>query len=200
VEEGKLARMQYEVEQKFRLGDQAESILARILELGATEIGAVEQSDHYFNHPVRDFATTDEALRIRSVGEKNWLTWKGPKIDRKTKTRREIEPALGDGTKTAAEISEVLTILGFQSVAVVRKTRKQFEIVRNDLRFEIAVDRVDDVGEFLEIELLADQDHLAAAQQALKSLSEEIGLSDSSVERKSYLGMLLDGNPASGDR
>ena len=191
--------MQYEVEQKFRLGDQAESILARILELGATEIGEVQQADHYFNHPVRDFATTDEALRIRSVGDKNWLTWKGPKIDQITKTRREIEPALGDGSKTADEISEVLTILGFQSVAVVRKSRKQFELVRHGLRFEFALDRVDGVGEFLEIELLADQDQLAAAQQALKSLSDEIGLSDTSVERKSYLGMLLDGNSATGD-
>jgi adenylate cyclase class 2 len=191
--------MQYEVEQKFRLGDQAESILARILELGATEIGEVQQADHYFNHPVRDFATTDEALRIRSVGDKNWLTWKGPKIDQITKTRREIEPALGDGSKTADEISEVLTILGFQSVAVVRKSRKQFELVRNGLRFEFALDRVDGVGEFLEIELLADQDQLTAAQQALKSLSDEIGLSDTSVERKSYLGMLLDGNSAGDD-
>lgn len=191
--------MQYEVEQKFRLGDQGESILARILELGAIRIGEVQQADHYFNHPVRDFATTDEALRIRSVGDRNWLTWKGPKIDQKTKTRREIETALGDGSKTAEEISEVLMILGFQSVAVVQKKRNRFELVRDGLCFEFAFDRVDEVGEFLEIELLAEQDQLAAAQQALKSLSSEIGLSDTSVERKSYLGMLLDGKTEGGD-
>jgi len=65
--------MQYEVEQKFRLDEPAESIAARLLEFGATAIGEVRQADHYFNHPVRDFATTDEALRIRSVGDQNWL-------------------------------------------------------------------------------------------------------------------------------
>jgi adenylate cyclase class 2 len=185
--------MQYEVEQKFRLAESAESIVARLLEFGATELGDIRQADHYFNHPVRDFATTDEALRIRSVGDQNWLTWKGPKIDQKTKTRREIETALGDGTKTADEIGEVLTILGFHSVAIVRKVRKQFEFERNDRHFDFALDRVDEVGEFLEVELLADQDGLEAAQDALKSVCDELGLLDSSVERRSYLGMLLDG-------
>ena len=183
--------MQYEVEQKFRIGNQWENVVARLLELGATEIGDVQQADHYFNHPVRDFATTDEALRIRSVGDQNWLTWKGPKIDQKTKTRREIETALGDGSKTADEITEVLTILGFHSVAVVRKVRKLLKIARNGWEFEVALDRVDDVGEFLEVELLADHDGLDAAQQALRALCDEIGLLETSIERKSYLGMLL---------
>jgi adenylate cyclase, class 2 len=169
--------MQYEVEQKFRIGNQWENVVARLLELGATEIGDVQQTDHYFNHPVRDFATTDEALRIRSVGDQNWLTWKGPKIDQKT--------------KTADEITEVLTILGFHSVAVVRKVRKLLKIARNGWEFEVALDRVDDVGEFLEVELLADHDGLDAAQQALRALCDEIGLLETSIERKSYLGMLL---------
>lgn len=185
--------MQYEVEQKFRLDEPVELIAATLLEFGATAIGEVRQADHYFNHPVRDFATTDEALRIRTVGEQNWLTWKGPKIDRKTKTRREIESSLGDGSKTAEEIGEVLTILGFHSVAVVRKVRKQFEVERNGRRFEFALDSVDRVGEFLEVELLAEKTDLEAAQAALRSLCAELGLDDSSVERKSYLGLLLDG-------
>ena len=186
--------MQYEVEQKFRLGEPAESIVARLLEFGATAIGEVRQVDHYFNHPVRDFATTDEALRIRSVGEQNWLTWKGPKIDQKTKTRREIESLLGDGSKTAEEIGEILTILGFHAVAVVRKVRKKFEVERNGRRFEFALDSVDRVGEFLEVEFLAEKADLQAAQDALSSLCAEIGLDDSLIERKSYLGLLLDGS------
>jgi adenylate cyclase, class 2 len=185
--------MQYEVEQKFRLTEPAESVVVRLVEFGAVEIGEIQQADHYFNHPVRDFATTDEALRIRSVGDQNWLTWKGPKLDQQTKTRREIETALGDGSKTADEIGEVLTILGFYSVAIVRKVRRRFEFERDGRRIEFALDRVDEVGEFLEVELLADQAELDAARQALRSLCAEIGLEDSSIERKSYLGLLLDG-------
>lgn len=184
--------MQYEVEQKFRLNEPAESVVARLLQAGAVEAGEVRQADHYFNHPVRDFATTDEALRIRSVGDQNWLTWKGPKIDQKTKTRREIESALGDGSKTAEQIAEVLTILGFHSVAVVRKLRKQFKLEQNSREYEFALDSVDDVGEFLEVELLAEKAELEDAQQALRGLCEKLGLKDSEIERKSYLGLLLD--------
>ena len=49
-----------------------------------------EHADHYFNGHDRDFHQTDEAFRIRRMGEKNFLTYKGPKRDTDTKTRIEI--------------------------------------------------------------------------------------------------------------
>lgn len=55
----------FEVEQKFPLADVA-AVERRLAELGAQAGGTVEQVDRYFNHPVRDFAQTDEALRLRS--------------------------------------------------------------------------------------------------------------------------------------
>ena len=138
---------------------------------------------------MRDFAQTDEALRIRSVGDQNWVTWKGPKIGSRTKTRREIELPLGDGTQTAEQLSEVLQILGFRSVTVVRKTRKLHELTRNGRRFEIALDEVDELGTFLEVELMADEADLKSAQDAVLELARELGLSQ--TEPRSYLGMLL---------
>ena len=71
---------QFEVEQKFPLSGGVDEFVGRLRELGAREHAEIQQSDRYFNHPVRDFAVTDEALRIRSVGDQNWLTWKGPKV------------------------------------------------------------------------------------------------------------------------
>lgn len=187
--------MKYEVEQKFRLTEPASEVIQRITALGAERGGEIQQADHYFNHPVRDFRTTDEALRIRSVGDQNWLTWKGPKIDSETKTRREIEPALGAGKQTAEQLADILSILGFHSVAVVRKSRKSFILNHNCRTFEFVVDQVDGVGEFVEIELSADDEDLADAQTALKALSQEIGLTQ--IERRSYLALLLEKRPAS---
>src|SRR5688500_13000058 len=114
--------MQLEVEQKYRVGD-AVALRERLAELGVAFAASVEQADAYFNHPSRDFAVTDEALRIRSVGERNLITYKGPKLDRRAKTRREVEVPIGDGATTAAQFSEVLTPLGFRLTAVVRKRR-----------------------------------------------------------------------------
>ena len=66
------------------------------------------QIDCYYAHPVRDFAASDEALRLRQVGENNYITYKGPKLDTTTKTRREIEISLPDGLQSAAEAAELV--------------------------------------------------------------------------------------------
>lgn len=179
----------FEVEVKFRLEAGPDSVRETLKQLGATASEPIVQADHYFNHPVRDFAETDEAFRIRSVGDQNWVTWKGPKVDSKTKTRREIELPLGDGTQTAEQLSEVLQILDFRSVTVVRKTRTPHELRWNDREFEIALDEVNGLGWFLEVELIAEEGELESAQQAVLALAAEFGLSE--TERRSYLGMLL---------
>ena len=62
-----------------------------------------EQVDRYFAHPCRDFARTDEALRLRRDGDDVAITWKGPRIDAATKTRRESE-----GARLAREAHDLL--------------------------------------------------------------------------------------------
>ena len=179
----------FEVEVKFPVGDQLDEVLSRLDEKGAVAVEPVVQADRYFNHPVRDFSETDEALRIRSSGDSNWVTWKGPKIDTRTKTRREIELPLGESTQTAEQFAEVLEILGFQAVATVRKTRHPYVLERAGRRFEIVLDQVEDLGWFLEIEALADEQQLQATRQAVLGLAAELQLGQ--TESRSYLGMLL---------
>lgn len=181
---------QFEVEQKFALDVDADAMRTRLESLGAKATGQATQVDQYFNHPVRDFAQTDEALRIRSVDDRNWVTWKGPKIDSRTKTRREIELPLGDGTQTAEQLAEVLRLLSFRPVTSVQKIRRTYGLTRDGRTFEIALDEVEEVGAFMEIEILAEESELAAAQDAVIRVGDELGLSR--VERRSYLALLLE--------
>ena len=85
----------YEVEQKYPLADVA-AVEAALARLGATWHATVEQVDRYFNHPCRDFAATDEALRLRRTDQALAITWKGPRLDATAKTRRELELPLAD--------------------------------------------------------------------------------------------------------
>jgi len=80
----------YEVELKFPVADLP-ALERRLAELAGRFYAPVDQVDRYFNHPCRDFAQTDEALRLRHHGDGVAITWKGPRIDAATKTRREIE-------------------------------------------------------------------------------------------------------------
>src|SRR6476660_6910682 len=119
--------MSYEVEQKHRVPDEAEFV-ARLQERGANLEKPIEQSDQYYAHPCRDFATTDEALRIRVVGDESFVTYKGPKLDKTTKTRREIELPLDPDDHEGSQFASLLAALGFTPVAVVRKRRRAFRL------------------------------------------------------------------------
>ena len=83
----------YEVEQKFRIDDPV-AIEAKLVSLAARFREPIEQVDRYFANPCRDFVKTDEALRLRRVGDELAMTWKGPRIDSAAKTRRELELGL----------------------------------------------------------------------------------------------------------
>jgi adenylate cyclase class 2 len=178
-----------EVEQKFRVSDST-ALLTQLKSLGAP-LGEPEiQVDRYFNHPARDFAKTDEALRIRQVGENNCLTYKGPKLDSTTKTRREIEVPIAPGESAAVRFAELLMALGFRPVAEVRKERRQTTLKHQGRTVEVVLDQVDRVGQYVELEIVVEPSELDDAKRAIGSLAAELGLTDN--ERKSYLELLLE--------
>jgi adenylate cyclase class 2 len=180
--------MQFEVEQKHRVDDVA-ALIARLEARGVTIGRAVTQVDQYFAHPARDFAKTDEALRVRTTSGKSFVTYKGPKLDRVTKTRRELELPLADNDADGLQFSELLLALGFRPVASVCKQRREFSIQHDGHDVQGALDEVDDVGTFVELELTADDANLDKARQTIAALAVELGLSGS--ERRSYLELLL---------
>ncbi len=182
--------MHLEVEQKFRVVDPP-TLQAKLRTLGVDPLvkTPVVQRDEYFAHPARDFAETDEALRIRRVGTTNCLTYKGPKLDTTTKTRRELELPLLSGEESATQWQEMLLALGFRTVLEVRKERRAESFMWQGHEVEIAWDEVAGLGTFVELELSADEQTLAAAKSSLASLVTELGLTSS--ERRSYLELLL---------
>ncbi|MBN1851869.1 MAG: class IV adenylate cyclase [Pirellulales bacterium] len=177
----------YEVEQKYPVSNPT-NVQRQLELLGAVRSPTIVQIDTYYDHPAHRFAKTDEALRIRRIGERNYVTYKGPKIDQTTKTRREIELPLADGEPGAAQFAELLVALGFTPVADVRKRRTRWTLDWQGHAISIAADHVNDLGSFIELEIEADEDQLAAAKERLASLAKELHLTRS--ERRSYLELL----------
>jgi adenylate cyclase class 2 len=178
-----------EVELKYRVADPA-GVVARLLALGATPAGEEVEADHYFNAPDRDFRRTDEAFRLRRAGGTNRFTYKGPKRDAATKTRTEIELPVAGGDAAAADAGRLVTALGYRPVAVVRKTRTSYELGRGDFMVVVCVDVVDQVGTFVEVEVVCEDARFDAASAAVLGLAAELGLTE--TERRSYLGMLIE--------
>jgi adenylate cyclase class 2 len=181
--------MLIEVEQKFPVSDPS-ALERQLAALGAVHRETVLQVDDYFAHPQRDFARRDEALRLRRVGPLNYITYKGPKLDSTTKTRREIEIQLAAGEQAAADANSLLTALGFARVAEVRKRRTHSTLRWQNREVSVALDQIAELGHFVELEIVTDQADMASAQACIASLACQLGLTNS--ERRSYLELLLE--------
>jgi adenylate cyclase class 2 len=177
----------FEVELKFPLAAK-ETLLSELRTLAAVEGVRVRQSDQYFQHPARDLRTTGEAFRLRRSGDENCLTYKGPRVDSSTKTRREIEVPMSHGDDAARLALELLTALGFTPAGVVTKSRSPWTFVWQGREFCACIDNVDGLGEYLELETLANPDDLSAARQDLLALAEKLQLRN--PEHRSYLNLL----------
>jgi adenylate cyclase class 2 len=184
-----------EVEVKYRNADRAATVAA-LLEWGATLLQDRTDVDLYFQAPDRDLKATDEAFRLRRVGVKNYLTYKGPKRDSETKTRPEIEVALADGDETAAGAERLLVALGYKPVTTVRKKRRIYQFQRDGFEVEACFDSVDRVGEFVELEILSEESQYEIAKATLLAAAAELGLTER--EPRSYLGMVLAAQHTSG--
>jgi adenylate cyclase class 2 len=172
----------YEVEVKVPAS--LDPVRGRLDELDADARGTVEQVDTYYDHPTRSFAATDEALRIRREGDRAALTYKGPKVDAGSKTRREIETEIAD--PDAAD--DLLRAVGFEPAAEVRKTRERYELDG----YTIALDTVDGIGEFVEVEAAGEEAAVATLRDGAHAVLDRLGLDDDDQERASYLELLFD--------
>lgn len=181
--------MNYEVEIKFPVEDIS-TVEATLAALDASISETRVEVDLYFNHPARDFAQTDEALRLRRTGAVNRITYKGPKVDQLTKTRRELDLPLADGADVFDAWSTMLAALGFTPVGEVRKQRRKAFVPWQGRTVEVSLDRLDRLGTFVELELVVPPDEFDAARACLVALADHLGLVHS--ERRSYLNLLLE--------
>lgn len=177
-----------EVELKAALTAELMAALPeRLAGLGFVPDEDVRERDLYFNAPHRDFRETDEALRLRTVSgsrQETVITYKGAKTDHRSNTRLEYETALGEGETARA----ILLALGFSPVLTVSKHRRTFR--RGDVT--ACLDQVEGLGSFLELEhLLQDESGRDSAVDELLALLGRLGVERQSLERRSYLELLL---------
>lgn len=165
-----------EVEVKARAEKDTQD---KIKALGAKPLKVENHHDLYFNSPLRDFKVSDEALRIRIKEEGARLTYKGPKLDQETKSRLEWTVKIDD----PVQMEQILLALGFELSAEVCKRRTKYSF--GDI--VIALDEVEGLGSFLEIEAVGD---IGWEMQKTKVLSVLAGLGLGGSIRSSYLELL----------
>ena len=164
---------------------------------------SLHHEDTYFNMPkgLRDFKQTDEALRLRKSIEFNrednlitqkinyFMTYKGKKIDKTTKTREEIEVKLNE----TENMKSLLNLLGFQEVFTVIKERELYDFKFQDTRIEALIDYLPILEQyFVEVEILAETiNKVEKAKDTLFQFLEIIGFKREESIRTSYLELVM---------
>lgn len=174
-----------EVEMKAKIKDKMVAF-EKIKELGGVYSHTEKQHDIYFNAPDKDYKETDEALRIREIPDgddfKRILTYKGPKIDSESKTRKEVEVSI-DNTEN---MNEILINLGFKPSAIVNKVRRIFQYEE----YTITVDKLNQLGYFMEIEYVVNEDSdIEIIRDNILEIFKKLEIT-SGFERRSYLELL----------
>lgn len=189
-----------EVEVKLPLHrrDNAENELLR---LGFIPGDLLRETDIYYNSEYHDFMKFDEALRIRRCENMTKatvsavLTYKGPKIDSVSMTRKEVETRIED----PVTMQEILLALGYREMIPVRKIRKYYSMDiegysdYGDVSWTVhaCLDQVEGLGAFLELEMLIEREEdCQDALDRIEWILRELGYSLTDTTRDSYLCML----------
>ncbi|WP_232685738.1 class IV adenylate cyclase [Halobacterium zhouii] len=205
----------YEVEVKVPANH--DEVREALDDAGAAPQGVVAQADTYYNAPNRDFAETDEALRVRTVSEVSGdsrgrglaavldAALGGPDAssgspDASSTSRVTYKgPLVDDASKTREEfetgvddgetMGAVFERLGFTPTATVRKVRDRYRVDG----WLVVLDDVEDVGTYVEVETeVEDEDEISDARDEVYSVLRDLGLDPEEQIQASYLGIKLE--------
>jgi len=170
-----------EIELKVRV-DSLDPIRQNLKDRHAEFRGKQHEHDLYYNAPHRDFGSTDEALRVRYTDGPALVTYKGRKLrEYGLKAREELNTAVESGEV----FEQILDRLGFTKTAEVNKWRENYKLGNASF----ALDLVDHLGTFVEIEIMAETDGSDAASQ-IQKIAKEMEISGEPI-LASYLELLL---------
>lgn len=178
-----------EVEVKIPV-ESIEEIKERLIHSGFKYQKTVVETDTYFTSDHYDMRKHDKALRIRKTenrdtGEmKAQLACKGPKLDNISMTRKETEIEICEPEK----MKEILKELEFYPASCrVKKNRSYY----SKKHMTAAVDQVENLGSFLELEILVEKEaDREKGLEKIKSVMKQIGCGEKETVRTSYLSMI----------
>ena len=172
--------MAVEIEAKMKV-DSLDATVERLKSAGGERLGDYDEVNSFFDTEDRSLLAADEGLRLRSAKhldtktEKFILTFKGPRLHGKLKSREEREVTVG----SAKDAERFLGALGYKKVLSFEKKRTKWTIGG----CTIELDTLPHLGTFVEIE--------GPDEDTVLKVRESLGLGKAPLIKSSYIAMLM---------
>lgn len=165
-----------EIELKI-LNIDTEDVEERLLKSGAKKIGTYSVKDEFYDFPDKEIQTKGEVLRLRLIGDKAYLTYKGCRQrDVRFKVRQEEETEIKDPDA----MKEIFNLCGLRLAKA--NIKKRISYMRDNVSIE--VDCYPGVPPYLEIE--------STDKHAIQKMVEDIGFTMEQTTAKSIRQVLAD--------
>lgn len=123
--------------------------------------------------------------RIRSKGNKHVLTYKSNK---KFGEGAWDEVNIPLGKEAAAQLASFFKDNEHNLEAEITKFRRTFKIDG----MEVNIDEIDNLGTYIEAEIMAETEKLEEAKDKIKSFFKKLGITESNITEKGYVGLMRD--------
>lgn len=170
-----------EVEIKAKINNASE-LEAKLLEMGAIFERELQQNDRVFVFQNPQLGTKAQRVRLREQEGKYIVTVKKMLTNALDNTEREVD------VSDPGQFADMLELMDYKELFQVKKHRKFFKY--SDMT--VCLDKVDKLGEFIEIEkLIADEDE-TNVQADHRKLLTELGIPDGNIIMHGYSRMMAD--------
>ena len=178
-----------EIEIKIPLDEKSFFKVKEKLEKIAKFVKNSHQIDEYFTPAHRNFLEPEfpfEWLSIRKRDDKVVLNYKHyyPENVEITTHCDEFETEI----KNLDQLEKIFSVLNFKKLVTVEKEREVY--VYND-EFEIALDKVKELGHFMEIEAIKFFGSVEATREKLFEFAKNLGIDISKTDKRGYPYLLM---------
>lgn len=173
-----------EVEVKIPIDEEDEKRIIEKLDSYGTFLGVYNEEDVFLESIYDTSYGKDKTLKLRKRDGEIKLIFKQKEAGKEFKEHLEVEIKINE--HDINNVLQLLKYLGFKEVTVIKKRRTVYKI--NDCT--INLDHVENLGLFIEIEVLSDGKERREVHEKIEKVLSLLGISGKELIRHSYVEML----------
>lgn len=170
-----------EMEIKIKLSKEEYDSLNKTMKREGTFLLESNQQDTYYQSENQE-KDINKWLRIRKSGNKQILTYKNHNSNMYCE-EYEVEVDNNDN------LEKIFGFIGLKKIVTISKKRKTYSYLN---KYEVSLDRVDDLGYFIEIEVKESIKNYEKEYDQLLRNSKLLGLNFNNIVQKKYPQLMID--------